>query len=112
MSDWSVQDAIEAAKKDPEAYGRQAYELSNKRIELSNKLRALEGWHFVDDKAKRSGDVMLHLDTGHNSDGVRSWLTVIGSWDGRKWVGSGLSDMRPSYWSPIPETPEHLRVLS
>jgi len=111
MSDWSVEDAIEAAKKDPESYGRQVYELSNKRIQLSNELLALRGWQRADLETKPSGDVLLHLNTGHDNKGVISWLTVIGNWDGRKWVGSGLSDMRPKYWSAIPPTPEHLRVV-
>lgn len=42
MSDWTVEAAIEAAKKDPESYGRQVYELSNKRIALSNRVLDLE----------------------------------------------------------------------
>lgn len=42
MSDWTVEAAIEAAKKDPASYGRQVYELSNKRIQLSNRVLSLE----------------------------------------------------------------------
>jgi hypothetical protein len=71
----------------------------------------METWLAIDGSAKPRGDVMLHLNLGHNSDGVISWLTVIGHWDGSKWVGSGLSDMRPKYWSPIPEPPSHLRIV-
>lgn len=42
MSDWTVEAAIEAAKKDPASYGRQVFELSNKRIALSNRVLKLE----------------------------------------------------------------------
>ena len=42
MSDWTIDTAIEAAKKDPASYGRQVYELSNKRIALSNRVMELE----------------------------------------------------------------------
>ena len=42
MSDWTVEAAIEAAKKDPEGCGRQVYELSNRRIQLSNRVLSLE----------------------------------------------------------------------
>lgn len=111
MSDWTVQDCIEAAKRDPESYGRQVYELSNKRIALSNELLALRGWLPVDDRAKAAGavgDILLHLNTGHDSDGTISWMTVIGRWEG-KWNGSGLTGMQPRYWSPIQPPPEHLR---
>ena len=109
MSDWTVQDCIEAARKDPESYGRQVYDLSNKRIELSNALRLAQGWLRIDDpKAKSSGDILLHLNTGHDGDGNISWVHVIGRWEGQ-WNGSDLKNMGPRYWSPIPETPEHLR---
>ena len=112
MSDWTVEDCIEAAKRDPESYGRQVFELSNKRIALSNELRALRGWLPIDDKAKAAGavgDILLHLNTGNDGDNV-VWMTVIGRWEG-KWNGSGLTNMQPRHWSPIPETPEHLRKL-
>ena len=109
MSDWTVEDCIEAAKKDPESYGRQVYDLSNKRIELSTQVRLLSGWLRIDDpQAKSSGDILLHLNTGHDSGGNISWMHVIGRWEGQ-WNGSGLKNMQPQYWSPIPETPEHLR---
>jgi hypothetical protein len=109
MSDWTEQDCIEAAKKDPEGYGRQVFDLSNKRIQLSNELRLCRGWLRIDDpKAKASGDILLHLYTGQDGDGTISWMTVIGRWEGQ-WNGSGLKNMGPRYWSPIPETPEHLR---
>lgn len=42
MSDWTVEAAIEAAKKDPASYGRQVFELSNKRIALSKRVLKLE----------------------------------------------------------------------
>lgn len=110
MSDWTVEDSIAAAKGDPERAGRQLYELSNKRIQLSNELRDRRGWlDMKDPRAKSLGDIMLHIQTGHDTKGNMFWMTVIGRWEG-KWNGSGLVDMSPSYWSPIPDVPEALRV--
>ena len=62
-------------------------------------------WRPIDEDAKAAGDVMLHLNTGHDSDGTISWLTVIGRWTGEWWDGSGLTNMGPKYWSPIPKPP-------
>ena len=42
MSDWTESDCIKAARADPDSYGRQVYELSNKRIQLSNRLNKAE----------------------------------------------------------------------
>lgn len=71
-------------------------------------LRAAQrGWFSMADARARQGDVLLHLNMGHTR-GVVDWLTVIGRWEGQ-WNSDGLKNMRPSYWSPIPPTPDHLR---
>lgn len=112
MSDWTVEDSIAAAKGDPDRVGRQLYELSNQRIALSNELRSLRGWRpMTDPTAKASGDILLHLNTGHDENGTISWMTVIGKWEGQWNSDLGLKGMSPSYWSPIPSPPEHLAVL-
>lgn len=67
-----------------------------------------DGWRFMTDPHAKLGDVILHLNTGHDTEGNISWMHVIGRWEG-KWNGSGLTGMSPSYWSPIPAVPEHLR---
>lgn len=68
-----------------------------------------DGWRFMTDPHAKLDDVILHINTGHDTDGIISWMHVIGRWEGQ-WNGSGLKNMSPSYWSPIPTVPQHLRT--
>lgn len=110
MSDWTEADAIKAARADPDSCGRQVYELSNKRIALSNELNKLRGWHGMNTAPLSGRDILLHIATGQTGgkDGHRTYMTIVGHWNQRyeRWEGAGLQPT-PAYWSEIPKAPDH-----